>query len=95
MKNEIYFNPVGPGSFGTNMTIDKSTKYGIEIQNKHSFNKTFSAFINYTYTRAVIDEELEDLNCHDNCKGNDMPGVAAHNMTFALHYTPTQKLQLH
>jgi len=94
IKNEIYFNPVGPGAFGTNMTIDKSTKYGIEIQNKHSFSKTLSAFINYTYTRAIIDEELEDLNCHDNCKGNDMPGVAAHNMTFALHYTPTQKSKM-
>ena len=94
IKNEIYFNPVGPGAFGTNMTIDKSTKYGIEIQNKHSFNKTLSAFINYTYTRAIIDEELEDLNCHDNCKGNDMPGVAAHNMTFGLHYNPTQKSKI-
>ena len=90
LKNEIFLNPL-LGSFGTNTTIDKSTKYGVEIQNKHSLNKSLSALINYAYTRAIVDEELDSDLCYvDNCKGNDVPGVSAHNVTFGLHYDPTK-----
>ena len=96
LKNEIFFNPLHPGgAFGVNTTIDKSTKYGVEIQNKHIFNKFISAVINYAYTRAIIDEELSvDLCYVDHCKGNDIPGVSAHNVTFGLHYNPTQNSRL-
>jgi iron complex outermembrane receptor protein len=90
LRNEIFLNPL-LGSFGTNTTIDKSTKYGLEIQNKHTINKSISAVINYAYTRAIVDEELSSDLCYvDNCKGNDVPGVSAHNLTFGLHYNPNQ-----
>ena len=90
LKNEIFLNPL-LGSLGTNTTIDKSTKYGVEIQNKNNLNEYLSAFINYAYTRAIVDEELSvDLCYVDNCKGNDVPGVSAHNVTFGLHYNPTK-----
>jgi iron complex outermembrane recepter protein len=86
LRDEIYFNPL---SINTN--IDKSTKYGIEIQNKHILNKSLSAVINYAYTRAIVDEELRSDLCYvDNCKGNDVPGVSAHNVTFNLHYNHTK-----
>jgi len=90
LENEIFAQPVSPWK---NTGLDKTTKYGLEIQNKHSFNESISAFINYNYTKAIIDEE--DLSrCNDKCEGNDLPGVAAHNVTFGLHYTPTQKSKI-
>ena len=86
LRDEVYFNPLS-----VNTNIDKSTKYGIEIQNKHSLNKSLSVVINYAYTRAIVDEELDSDLCYvDNCKGNDVPGVSAHNVTFNSHYNPTQ-----
>ena len=54
-----------------------------------------SAVINYAYTRAIIDEELNVNLCYvDHCKGNDIPGVSAHNVTFGLHYNPTKNSRL-
>ena len=86
LDDEIFLNVAE--SFVT-QNLDESTKYGLEIQNKHSFNKSISAVINYAYTRAIVDEELSSI-CNDNCKGNDVPGVSAHNVTFGLHYNPTK-----
>ncbi|MDC0946321.1 TonB-dependent receptor plug domain-containing protein [Nitrospinaceae bacterium] len=87
LENELFLQPVSPFR---NTNLDKTTKYGLEIQNKHSFNQSISAFINYNYTKAIIDEE--DLSrCNDKCEGNDLPGVSAHNVTFGLHYNPTQQ----
>jgi len=91
LKDEIYYNPVDYN----NKNIDKSTKYGVEIQNKHSLNKSLSAFINYAYTKAIVDEELDaDLCYTDNCKGNDVPGVPAHSLTLGLHYNPTKNSKI-
>jgi iron complex outermembrane recepter protein len=89
LKKELFTNPV---TFD-NTNLDKSTKYGLELQNKHSFNESISAFINYNYTKAIIDEE-DISRCNDNCEGNDLPGVSAHNVSFGLHYNPTQKLKI-
>ena len=89
LDDEIRLNPA---TFVTG-NLDESTKYGLEIQNKHSFNKSISAAINYAYTQAIVDEDLSGL-CNDNCDGNDVPGVSAHNVTFSLHYNPTQNSRL-
>lgn len=92
ITNEIFANPVpvstDPFPVYINTNIDKSTKYGLELHNKYSFNKTLSASVTYGYTRAIIDKENSNLNCIDSCKGNDLPGVSAHNVKFGLHYVP-------
>ena len=94
VEKELFLHP----ATWANTNLDKTTKYGVEIQNKHSFNESISAFINYNYTKAIIDEdgdgEADISRCHDNCEGNDMPGVSAHNITFGLHYNPTQKSKI-
>jgi iron complex outermembrane recepter protein len=90
ISNEIFANPI---TFA-NTNIDKSTKYGFELHNKHTFSNALSATVTYGYTRAVIDEENSNLNCIDSCKGNDLPGVSAHNLKFGLHYAPIQNSKL-
>jgi iron complex outermembrane receptor protein len=90
IKNEIFANPVT----NKNRNIDESTKYGLELHNKYSFNNTLSASVTYGYTRAIIDDVSSNLNCIDRCKGNDLPGVSAHNVKFGLHYTPIQNSKL-
>lgn len=87
IKNEIFFNPV---TFN-NTNIDRSSKYGIELQNSYSFNDSVSAFINYAYIRAIIDHVDSNINCNNNCAGNELPGVSNHNITLGIHYKPTSK----
>ena len=87
LKQEQFYNPVTY----VNTNIDKSHKYGLELQNNHVFNNTLSVSVNYAYVRAIIDREDTNLNCSNNCDGNELPGVSEHNATFGINYAPTSK----
>jgi len=86
LEDEIYFNPI---TF-KNTNIDRSSKYGVELQNQYSFNDSWSASLNYSYIRAIIDREDSNLNCTNRCAGNEIPGVSNHNLTFGINYDPTK-----
>ena len=61
LKDEIFFNRHNSvNSFGNNISIDRSSKYGFELQNKYSFTDSLSVSINYAYIRAIIDREDSD-----------------------------------
>jgi len=79
LENEIY---VVPGIF-RNTNIDKSHKYGLEVQDFYQFNQDLSASIIYNYTRAIIDREDEGTGSFNN---NDLPGVPKHSLVANLHY---------
>jgi iron complex outermembrane receptor protein len=89
LKDEIFFNRHNSG-FGDNISIDRSSKYGFELQNKYSFTDSLSVSINYAYIRAIIDREDSDSNCVNNCAGNDLPGVSRHNLTVGVNIEPTE-----
>ncbi|OUR63938.1 hypothetical protein A9Q79_09305 [Methylophaga sp. 42_25_T18] len=82
LDNEIFYN----APTGRNTNIDESHKYGVELQNRHKFNEQWLTTLNYAYTRAIIDNENEGNGSYD---GKNLPGVSRHNVTVALHYTPT------
>lgn len=87
LTDEIYYYSTGPWS-GINTNIDRSHKYGLELQDDWRINDRLSASLNYAYTRAVIDEENEGGGSYD---GQEMPGVSAHTASLGLNYTPSER----
>lgn len=82
LKDEIYLLQPNPFTF-INTNLDKSHKYGFEVQDYFKFNKQLSASVIYNYTRAKIDRETESgvrLN------GNDLPGVPKHTIVANMNY---------
>jgi iron complex outermembrane recepter protein len=93
LNNEIFFNRHN-SSFGDNISIDESSKYGIELQNKYSFTDSLSVSINYSYIQAKIDKETSVANCRNNCEGNDLPGVSKHNLILGMNLKPSRNSKL-
>lgn len=91
LTNEIYYYQTGPWS-GLNTNIDKSHKYGLELQALKQLNQRFSTSLNYAYTRAMIDSEDSAAGAYD---GNDLPGVSAHTATLSLDYRPGERSRVH
>lgn len=86
LNNEIYYFSTGSFFTSFNTNIDKSHKYGLELQNRHQFSEKLASIVNYAYTRAIIDSENEGAGAFN---GKDLPGVSRHNITVGLHYSPT------
>ncbi|MEW7977806.1 MAG: TonB-dependent receptor [Candidatus Sedimenticola endophacoides] len=79
MRDEIYMDPVTY----SNTNIDRSHKYGLELQETHRFSDTLSARLNYNYTRAIIDREQSGAGAYD---GKDLPGISRHSVNLGLDY---------
>lgn len=89
LENEIYFNSL---TF-TNTNLDKTHKYGLELQYTWQIAPTLAASINYAYTRALIDREDSGGGAFD---GKDLPGVPRHGVNLGLNWrvTPASSLNL-
>jgi len=92
LDNEIYYFKSGPWT-GFNTNIDKSHKYGLELQNTWRVSEPFSVNLNYTFTRAIIDRENEGGGTYD---GKDLPGVSKHsaNLRLAYRFSPATSVSL-
>jgi len=89
LRDELIFNR-HISSFGNSVSIDRSSKYGFELQNKYSFNELLYVTVNYAYIRAIVDRETSEANCINNCAGNDLPGVSRHNLTLGINLKPSE-----
>lgn len=87
LKNEIYYYSTGPWS-GMNTNIDKSHKYGFEVQDAWHMTHDLQASVNYAYTRAIIDRENQAGGAYN---GKDLPGVPRHGLIIGLGYDLTEK----
>lgn len=83
LENEIYYYSTGNWLTSYNTNIDKSHKYGIELQDSYRFNSALSASLNYAYTRAVIDTENDGNGAYN---GKDLPGVSPHTLSLNMEY---------
>ena len=83
LNNEIYLDPT-LGFYGTNSNLDKSHKYGLELQDRFQFNDEISASVIYNYTRAIIDKEATLGGAPINNK--DLPGVPKHTVVTNLNW---------
>lgn len=84
LEDEIYLFQTGAPLFiFKNTNIDKSHKYGLEIQDYFKFNDALSASLIYNYTRAIIDHENDGSGAFND---NDLPGVPKHTIVANLNY---------
>ena len=92
-KKELYLIP--HGAF-INTNLDKTHKYGLELQDNFILNNKLSTSINYVWTRAIIKGAgpLHTKVTCGKCDGKFLPGVSEHNITLALNYTPNFKSRL-
>ncbi len=66
-----------------NRNLDKSHKYGIEIQDFFKFNRQLNASIIYNYTRAIVDRENDDGNV---IRNKNLPGAPKHTLVTNINY---------
>ena len=86
LRNEIYYY-VAPGGFldpeTKSTNIDKSRKYGLEVQDRYQFNEQLQGRLNYAWTVAKIDRENEGNGKYN---GKKLPGVSPHSITAGIDY---------
>jgi iron complex outermembrane receptor protein len=86
LHDEIYYFSTGNFLTSYNTNIDKSHKYGLELQNRHQLTNKLFSIVNYSFTRAIIDNESDGAGAFN---GKDLPGVSKHAINVALNYSPT------
>lgn len=77
LKNEIFFEPF---TF-TNTNIDRSHKYGLELQDSWQITAAVSGHVNYSWTRSMIDRDDAGAGTFD---GKELPGVPRHSLALGL-----------
>ena len=83
LENEIYYFQQAWPLPNRNTNIDKSHKYGLELQDTWRVSEPLTFRLNYAYTRAIIDRENDGGGAYD---GKDLPGVPRHGVTLGLSY---------
>jgi iron complex outermembrane receptor protein len=91
IQNEMYLyktNPGGANDFANdkNTNLDKSHKYGFELQNRTQLDNGINTDFNYAYIIAKIDSE----NLNSNYSGKFLPMVSRHNLSLGLNMKPSQ-----
>ena len=84
LKNEIYYEPMSYN----NTNIDKSHKYGFEVQNSFQVTPAAAVLLNYAWTRARIDREADGGGAYD---GKDLPGVSRHSLVAGLNFRVAER----
>jgi iron complex outermembrane receptor protein len=81
LEDEIYYNPLGgPLGFGANENYDETRHWGIEFSAEGKPWDWLRLWANYTYVKATFREGVY--------KGNDVPGVPNHKVSFGFDFTP-------
>lgn len=86
LSDEIVYNPIS----STNTNIDKSHKYGFEIQDFFTLTEKLTGSVVYTYTKARIDQ----FSTYDGANGRLLPGVPKSAISANLTYEPYKDLRL-
>ena len=95
LENEIYLckqaSAAECGQFGDNTNLDKSHKYGLELQNKYNVNSKLSTNVNYAYTVAKIDSEDKGSGAFN---GKTHPMTSKHNISVSAMYSLNDKANM-
>ena len=85
---EIYLDPLT----WSNTNLEKTHKFGLELQDNWKATDTLTVSLNYSTTRALIDQASQN-KAYD---GKDLPGVPRHGATLGLGWqaTPASHVQL-
>lgn len=82
LKNEFYYDPLTY----TNTNLDKSHKYGVELQDRWQVLDSLSISALYSYTQARIDTEVTSDGTV--LSGKDVPGVPRNAVTLGATWQP-------
>lgn len=83
LQNEIYLDK-SVAYFGTNTNLDKSHKYGLELQDYFKISDNLSTSLIYNYTRAIVDKEFREDGSNINDK--DLPSAPKHTIVANINY---------
>lgn len=78
LKDEIYFDPF---TF-TNTNLDRSHKYGLELQDTWQITPALTGSLNYAWARAMIDRD----GGSGSFDGKELPTVPRHNLVLGLSF---------
>lgn len=87
MRDEIYYEPVN----GSNTNLDRSSKTGIEFQDRIRLGEQFSASLHYTLTRARITREADNGGAYN---GKELPGTPGQTAMLGLTWRPDPRSSL-
>jgi iron complex outermembrane receptor protein len=82
LDNEIFYE--GGVLGGKNSNLDKTHKYGLEVQDTFAFNDQLTASATYNYIKAIVDSTTTSNGTL--IKNKTLPGVPEHNFTGNLNY---------
>ena len=95
LTNEIYLCKQIVASdcslYGDNTNLDKSHKFGLELNNKFNVNSKLSTILNYAYTIAEIDSEDRGSGAFN---GKTLPMTSKHNISASAIYNLNDKANL-
>lgn len=91
LRDEIY---VDPFTF-TNTNLDRSHKYGFELNWVQNLTDLVQGRLGYTWTRAVIDREAADpTSGQPALRDRELPGVPRHGLTASLDWRVADRTRL-
>lgn len=85
-KDEIYYDTT---TF-KNTNIDKTRRYGLEIQEKYNIHYNLFVSLNYSFVSSKIKKNSVDPSI----EGRKIPGTPKHNIKLSIGYNPTYKTSL-
>ncbi len=83
VKDEIYYNAITY----INTNLDKTKKYGFELEEKYNIHYNLYVKLNYSY----INTKIIKNSANPAIEGNEIPGVSRHNLKVAFGYQPNYK----
>ena len=87
LRDEIYGVGVAPPLFFVNTNLDRTEKYGIEVQWVQNLGESLQGRLGYTWTRATIERESADAATGQPAiRDRELPGVPRHGITLALDW---------
>ena len=87
LENEIFYYKISAWE-GKNTNIDKSHKYGVEVQDSLQITPNVTGLVNYAWTRAIIDREADGGGAYD---GKELPGVSRHSLVAGFNVRVTER----
>ena len=90
VKDEIYYNAVLWPGISRNTNLDKTRKYGFEIEDKYNIHYNLYTKLNYGF----VNTKIKQNSSNPAIVGNEIPGVPKHNIKFSFGYRPNYKTTL-
>ena len=97
LRDEIYGVGVAPPLFFVNTNLDRTEKYGVEVQWVQNLGESLQGRLGYTWTRAIIERESADAATGQPAiRDRELPGVPRHGITLAIDWRidPLTRLNL-